>query len=72
MRNISRVVGARAHTDFDAGFSLLLRPVRVGIYVCDNMESAKVSAVVDLQGSQLTVKIPGVFMDKENLEVETV
>ena len=31
----------------------------------------KLSAVVNLQGSQLTVKTPGVFMDQENVEVET-
>jgi hypothetical protein len=61
-RNGSRVIAAHVRRGRFAVASLRRR--------C-NMESAKLSAVVNLQGSQLTVKTPGVFMDQENVEAET-
>ena len=64
MRNVSRYNrGARKAGDLP----LLAYAVECR---CD-MEPAKLSAMVNLQGSQLTVKTPGVFMDEENAEVET-
>ena len=37
--------------------------------ICD-IESAKISAVMNLEGSQLTVKTPGVLIDRNKCKVE--